>query len=344
MIATPTRLLLLLPLVTACSSTPPEERAALRSEATPRPADPLVLQSTAYEAAAQVSLPQVPPSEGPGLHNVYRLSEDIISGAEPEGPEALAQIASWGVKTILSVDGKVPDAATAEALGMQYVHVPIQYSGIDEEELLDIAKTFRELQGPFYVHCYHGKHRGPAAAAVGRVVLDGVPRDQAIAEMRQWCGTDSKYEGLYSAIATMPMPDDAQSEAWDFDFTPAHEYEGLRAGMIELARKWDLVKAAKKRQWAADPAHPDVDPLQEAVQMYQIFDAVSGLGDTRTYPDDFRAWLEDGRSGSEQLQRALTECSKDAAALDGVAWRADADTAYARVSNACASCHAAYRD
>lgn len=337
------RLLLPAALFVACSSTP-EDRSAVEPEPAQRPSQPLVLQSTAYEAAALVSLPVVTPSESPGLHNVYRLSEDIVSGSEPADPEALARIASWGVKTILSVDGKVPDAVAAEALGMKYVHVPIQYSGIDDEELLDIAKTFRELDGPFYVHCYHGKHRGPAAAAVGRVVLDGIPRDQAIAEMRQWCGTDSKYEGLYAAIATMPMPERAETEAWGFAFDSAHEYEGLRAGMVELARKWDLVKAGKKRQWAPDPVHPDVDVLQEAVQLHQIFEACSRLGDVRTYPDDFRAWLEDGRSGSEQLQRALGECSQDAATAGGVAWRAEADTAYARVSNACASCHAAYRD
>ena len=69
-------------------------------------------------------------------------------------------------------------------------------------------KTFRELDGPFYVHCFHGKHRGPAAAAaLGRIAVDGVPREQAIAEMRQWCGTSEKYEGLYRTIAEVLRPD-----------------------------------------------------------------------------------------------------------------------------------------
>ena len=49
-------------------------------------------------------------------------------------------------------------------------------AGINEDEIAMIAKTFREVEGPFYVHCYHGKHRGPAAAAIGRVALDGLGR------------------------------------------------------------------------------------------------------------------------------------------------------------------------
>ena len=331
-------------LAAACSTTT-EDRRTITSGSQPRavpPSPPIALEGTAFDAASRVELPKVPPAEAPGLHNVYQLSDDIISGSEPEGAEALAEIASWGVKTILSVDGKVPDAATAERLGMRYVHVPIQYSGIDDDELLDIAKTFRELPGPFYVHCYHGQHRGPAAAAVGRVVVDGVPRERAIAEMRQWCATDSKYEGLYAAIATKEMPEADQTTAWKFDFTPAHEYEGLRAGMVELGRKWDLVKDAKGRQWAADPAHPDVDALQEATQLHQIFAACAGLDEVRTWPDDFRAWVEDGRGGSEALLRALSSCTQEG--VTETAWRADADTAYARVSNACSACHKAYRD
>ena len=140
---------------------------------------PLVFNSTAYEAAGSlVTLDVVPPQEFPGLHHVFSLSDNIISGAEPDGDRALAEIASMGVKTILSVDGKAPDVETARDYGMRYVHVPIQYKGISTDELLVITKTFREAEGPFYVHCFHGKHRGPAAAAVGRLVIDGLSREQ----------------------------------------------------------------------------------------------------------------------------------------------------------------------
>jgi protein tyrosine phosphatase (PTP) superfamily phosphohydrolase (DUF442 family) len=300
-------------------------------------APPLPLTGTAYEAAARVQLPAVPPGEYEGLHNVYTLSDTIVTGAEPGGPKALERIASWGVKTILSVDGKVPDAETAALLGMRYVHVPIQYKGMEEEELLKIAKTFRELDGPFYVHCFHGKHRGPAAAAVGRVVLDGVPRDRAIAEMRQWCSTSSKYEGLYAAVAAADIPTAAETEAFDFDFAPAHSFEGLRAGMVLMARTWDLVKLADKSGWQLDPDHPDVDPLQQATQLHQLYELVAAQQEMASWQDDFREWMDQGRAGAERLVEALS-------GERGASWQFEAEDAYALIAESCASCHTAYRN
>ena len=313
---------------------------------------PMSLDGSAYEAAARFDLPELAPSDGPGLQHVFKLSDSIISGAEPTGREALSQIASWGVKTILSVDGKVPEVEWAAELGMRYVHVPIEYSGMDGEELLKICKTFRELEGPFYVHCFHGKHRGPAAAAIGRIVRDGIPRERAIAEMRQWCATASKYEGLYSTVATAPIPSAAESAGFEFGFDPAHSFEGLRGAMVHMTRKWDLIKAAKKRNWQADPEHPDIVPLQEAVQLHELFESCSNLEEIRAWPDDFRAWLEEGRSGSEQLLQALMEASA-ASAAPGASEPSEAaepealsraDSAYARVSKSCSACHKSYRN
>jgi protein tyrosine phosphatase (PTP) superfamily phosphohydrolase (DUF442 family) len=203
---------------------------------------PIQVTSSAYEAAAVSQLPEQAPIEYPGLHHLFWLSDDILSGAEPEGDVALEKLAEMGIKTILSVDGKAPDAETAKKLGMRYVHVPIRYRGIEQDELLKIAKTFRELEGPFYVHCYHGVHRGPAAAAVGRVVLDGAPREQAIAEMRQYCGTSSKYEGLYGAIAFGQLPSAEETQAYPFGFEAQHQFRGFRHAMVDLARSWDLIK------------------------------------------------------------------------------------------------------
>jgi len=303
---------------------------------------PLSLTGSAYEAAARVELPATPPGELPGLHNIYALGERILSGSEPAGDEAFAELARRGVRTILSVDSKVPDAAAGARFGLRYVHVPIQYRGFTRDELLAIAKTFRELDGPFYVHCYHGKHRGPAAAAVGRVVLDGVPREQALAEMRQWCSTAATYEGLYADVATAAIPTAAETRAYAFDFAPAHTFTGLRAVMIELARKWDLVKAAASRGWTTDPAHPDVEPLQEATQVHQLFEAIAGLDEVAARPADFQTWLRKGRAGAEGLVRALSSCTQEEIGQEP--WRAAADTAYRAVGASCTSCHGAYRN
>jgi protein tyrosine/serine phosphatase len=40
---------------------------------------------------------------------------------------------------------------------------------ISQERTKELAKADRELAGPIYLHCHHGKHRSPAAAVVACV-------------------------------------------------------------------------------------------------------------------------------------------------------------------------------
>ena len=223
---------------------------------------PLPAGEAAYEIAGSLALAETEPDDSPDLHNVFRLSENIVSGGEPHGEDALKKIADMGVKTILSVDGKVPDEALAAKYGLRYVHVPIQYSGIDVPARLHIAKTFRELEGPFYVHCFHGKHRGPAAAAIGRMVLDGATREQAVAEMRQWCGTSGKYAGLYETIARAPLPTPEDTDAIQWDFPAAHEFRGVRHAMIGISRIHDHLKALVRAGLGRRPEPPGPERRQ----------------------------------------------------------------------------------
>jgi protein tyrosine phosphatase (PTP) superfamily phosphohydrolase (DUF442 family) len=320
--------LLALALLAACA-----DRGVGRLEAT---APPLDLSGTAYELAGSLELPETTPLDDTGLHHVFRLSDSIVSGAEPDGEEALAAIAAMGVKTILSVDGKAPDAATAERHGLRYVHVPIQYRGMSKDELLSIAKTFRELPGPFYVHCFHGQHRGPAAAAVGRLVLDGAPRDQAVAEMRQYCGTSPKYEGLYRLIAAEAMPTAAQTEAFAFAFPATHEPTGMRQLMVGMARAFDNVKAMATNDWTPPVEHPDIDPANEGAILAGLIERGRELPEFASGDAEL----------VELLERSLTDTHAFRAAVQAAPasdW-SGADQAFAALKASCNACHAAYRN
>ena len=292
---------------------------------------------SAYEEASRLELPQMAPGERTGLHNVFRLSDNIVSGSEPYGEAAFGQLREMGVKTVLSVDGKVPEAALAERYGLDYVHVPIQYRGITEDEMTRIAKTFREKPGPFYVHCFHGKHRGPAAAAVGRVVLDGVARDEAIAEMRQWCGTSPSYEGLYRVIATGAIASPEETARYRWDFPPAHPYGGYRQTMIEIVRARDNLKGLSRRGWRPDVEHPDLDALNEAEKLADTFDRANRLDEVARRPGDFRAWMDESAVLSRQLRDAIVAERAGGPVID-------VDVAYAAVEQSCAACHRVYRN
>lgn len=292
---------------------------------------PLANVTDAFELAGRQSLAIVDPEEHAELHNVYHLSEQIVSGGEPLGADGMAKVAAMGVKTILSVDGKIPDREAAARHGMRYVHVPIQYRRISGDELLKMAKMFRELDGPFYIHCFHGRHRGPAAAAVGRLVLDGASREQALAEMRQWCGASGKYEGLYRTIATATMPTPEQTQAYEWDFPAAHRLGDFRQSMVGLTRHWDNLELLGQRGFEADPAHPDLDAVNEAKQFASLFE--QGADYTAHAPEDFNEWMQDSVLESKALLAALER---------GEAARAKKSLRV--LKQTCVSCHASYRN
>jgi hypothetical protein len=302
-------------------------------------APPLALEGKAYDTAGAGLLPAEEPEEFPGLHNVYHLSANIVSGSEPQGWQALETLRAMGVRTIVSVDGKAPDARAAAELGMRYVHVPIQYRGISDVEMARLAKTFRELEPPFYVHCFHGKHRGPAGAAVGRVVLDGADRWTAIAEMRQYCGTSAKYEGLYRAIAVGEIPAIEETARFDYAFDAAQLPAGVVGVMVELSRAHDYAVELGERDWRADPEHPDVDALNEATKLLQAYEVACELEEVRTGDAEFRSWFEASRDASRDLVDALERLSAGDAS-----GAADADVHFAAVRQLCSDCHAVFRN
>ncbi|MBI4880918.1 MAG: hypothetical protein HY812_14870 [Planctomycetes bacterium] len=300
---------------------------------------PLLRTVSGYEAAATVDLPEIKPLESPVLHNVYRLSKDIVSGAEPEGEEAMKALADLGIRTVLSVDGKAPDAASAAAHGMRYVHVPIRYHGMTSDEMLAISKTFRELEGPFYVHCHHGEHRGPAAAAIGRLVRDGASREQALAEMRQWCGTSPKYPGLYDAIAFGDLPDGEETEDFDFDFPAVRRFAGFRQAMVEVSRAWETVENLSRLDFGQDPSHPDASARNEAEKLAEVFAQCRDLDEVRERPEDFLGWIGQSEEDARQVALLLVRLEGgDAGALE------PAREAVARVRQSCAACHGRYRN
>ena len=295
------------------------------------------LQGTAYAAAATVTIPESAAEEHADLHNVRELGASIVSGSEPHGEEAFRILAAKGIRTILSVDGKVPDAALAAKYGMKYVHVPIQYKGISDEEIARIAKTFREQESPFFVHCFHGKHRGPAAAEIGRLVLDGLPRETALAEMRQ-CGTAETYEGLYETIAYARIPLESETRALEWDFPEASTLAGIPGAMVQIARADDHLKAASKNEWQPDPHHPDIDPLNEATKLANLFERSLALPETLSHAADFRAWLADSATQSAALRDALAALRQSRCTAE------EATKAYKAVSKTCSACHDTYRN
>lgn len=291
------------------------------------------------EMGAKAPIEKKKPEELPGLHNVFKLSPNFVSGAEPEGEEAFVELQKLGVKTIVSVDSKEPDQTLAAKYGMKYVHIPYGYHGIGEDDQMRLAKTFREQKGPFYVHCFHGKHRGGAGVAIGRMVVDNAPKEQVLGEMYQWCGTSKTYTGLYQTIGDYKIPTADETKNYDFDMAPKATISDFVETMVHVARADENIKRLQKRAFAVDPKHPDVDPEQEALKLAQAFRDGMQLDESKKRPEDFWQWMKKSEDLSRELAATLRSLKGGEAAASN-----RANDIYTKLAATCVDCHNSYRN
>lgn len=266
-----------------------------------------------------------------GCENVWRLSDRVLSGGEPRGEEGFRAIAALGVKTVLSVDGARPNVEVARRCGLRYVHLPISYDGIPRARALAIARVARDLPGPLYVHCHHGKHRGPAAAAIATVALGQLTGDEATRFMED-AGTSPHYWGLYADVRAFRATDDEIDSA-DATFPETSQVPGLTEAMTAIDERWERLALARGAGWRTPHEHPDIDPPHEALQLREQFAEIARSDDVRSRPSEFLGWLSESESAAADLEAALRRA--DTAAAEAARVRLDAT---------CVRCHEAYRD
>lgn len=301
-----------LPLIAllACSATPPTPPAS------PPPA-----------SATQ-------PVDLPGLKNVVTYAPDVYCGAVPEGAEGFDTLVAMGVRTVLTVDGSMPDVGLAKAKGLRYVHLPITYDGMEPARELEVARALRDLPGPIYVHCHHGKHRSAAATATALVLLGKMTPDEAVAKMRV-SGTSPSYPGLYANAREARPADAAKLSAAGNAFPECVPPSTVVSGMVEIDRLHDLLTSMGREDWHPPTSQPGLPPAAIAGQL----------------ADHFRILLDrpEVRDGPEDFGRLMTNANRQASTLETLLADPDATPAarsaqLKRVSQSCLDCHAPYRD
>jgi protein tyrosine phosphatase (PTP) superfamily phosphohydrolase (DUF442 family)/cytochrome c556 len=273
-------------------------------------------------AATQPSAASLVPIQDPHLPNARRVNEKLICGGQPEGTEGFARLQAMGVKTIISVDGIKPNVELAYQFGMRYVHLPFGYDAVPKEQGQAIAKAIDELPGPIYIHCHHGKHRSPAAAAVA-CVYNGMLQP-------------SEAEALLAIFGTGDRPVDPKTLAeLKVDFVETAKIPPLADAMVNVDRAFDSLKLMQKAGWKASPAHADWDPSHAALQLEELLQEIGRSDSVKSKPDDFKHRLGEAQQAARSLEDALSARRPATAAMDA---------ALKEVANSCAACHKDYRD
>ena len=267
--------------------------------------------------------------EPAGLHNVFQVSSQVYSGSEPHGAEAFDSLVALGVKTIVSVDGARPQVDLARERGLRYVHIPIGYDGVPERARLALVRVMRESGGPVYIHCHHGKHRGPAAAAVACRAAGQL--DAATAEgLLVLAGTSRDYNGLYRDVREFVSPGVDQPLP---ELVEVATVDSLVSGMADLGRHFDDLKLCREARWQAPAEHPDLVPRGVARLVQEGFRELGRTADLSAYPDELRSLLQASDETAERLCEALAGSDQEAVERE-----------FAQLEKSCRQCHAQWRD
>ncbi|MEX2214559.1 MAG: hypothetical protein WD768_10550 [Phycisphaeraceae bacterium] len=272
------------------------------------------------------------------VHNLHQLSGRVYSGSQPEGDVAFKELADLGVKTIITVDGATPDLERAKAHGMRYIHVPIGYDKVPDDKALLLAQAMKQTEGKVFVHCHHGKHRGPAAAAVCVITDEGWSNERATAWLKQ-VGTGSEYPGLYKSVADFKTPAPAVLSQ-KVTLPEKSPIPAMAGAMVIVGERWEHLGASQKVKFIVPPNSPDIDPPHEAMQLAELYREMARTKEAAAKGEDFLARLKQAEDEAANLSAAIKTLKSD----PSDASLKLAEDAYTLAGKSCKSCHVRYRN
>jgi protein tyrosine phosphatase (PTP) superfamily phosphohydrolase (DUF442 family) len=285
--------------------------------------------------AQQESTESLRKQESKYLPNAIWVHPTVVSGGLPVGKAAFEELARFGIKTIISVDGIKPDVQGAEAAGLRYVHLPHGYDGISEERLLQIAKAIRDLPGPVYIHCHHGKHRSPAAAAAACIMLGKIPASRGL-EVLKMAGTNMGFRGLVRAVdgTVVLAPDRLDNVTCEFDSVA--EVPPMVDAMVAMDAIMDRLKEHQHRGWDAS----GLEAASDALLLKEHYMELHRSESEKKQEAEFLELLDQGRTLVERLEDRL-QVDRARSSLQDLA---DANSLMKQLTVNCARCHSQYRD
>jgi protein tyrosine phosphatase (PTP) superfamily phosphohydrolase (DUF442 family) len=298
---------------------------------------PLLLVSCSHEqrpGSIAAHAPGGRPDAG-ALHNLQPpIAGRIMSGAGPDSPAAFDELSSLGVRTVISVDGGTPDVAAAAARGIRYIHIPVSYATITDRQRLEIARAVRDHPGLVYIHCHHGKHRGPAAAAVAAIALGLMKPEEGAAFMRA-AGTSESYTGLWECIAAATQATAEELDAAPAEFPPVRKPGGVVAAMVEIDVASENLTRIRAAGWTTPADHPDLVPAAEAGRLADhLRFAAEDRAAVKEHGPAYLALLMESAAIASHLERGIVER----------AGSAELNARLDRLRSSCKDCHGEHRD
>lgn len=266
------------------------------------------------------------------IEAVHQVSARLTSGALPTTREQFEFLKDQGIDTIVSVDGAPPDVELAQEIGLRYIHIPLRYSGVDPMAQAALTRVMRDVPGKIFVHCHHGRHRGPAAAAICAMVDGALTREQA-RQLLEDAGTSPHYTGLWRDVAAFePPPADAKLP----DLVSVAPVDPLASVMVRIDGITENINDALPN---SDGERAELERL--AAQALLLQEEFAEAARLQSPADGER----EGRHAA--MLRELKQGSELAASLHSVLASEDVESArdlWAVLKGQCRDCHRRHRD
>jgi len=113
---------------------------------------------------------------------LHQVDERVWRSEQPTAWE-FRKLEKLGIHRVLTLREFHSDAGLAK--GLETRRVPMNAGSVDDGEVLSALKVIVKSDQPVLVHCWHGADRTGAVVAAYRMVVNGWPREQAIAEFME---------------------------------------------------------------------------------------------------------------------------------------------------------------
>ncbi|WP_168564904.1 protein-tyrosine phosphatase family protein [Crateriforma spongiae] len=297
----------------------------------------LIAHSAADQPEKNASVPRPQRMPTRYVPNLVQLHDRVFSGGLPENDEAFAELAALGIRTVISVDAALPDVDAAERQGLRYVHLPHGYDGIPTERSLELAQAVNQLPAPIYIHCHHGKHRSPAAAAVACLGAGLINKNQADQTLRI-AGTGPQYRGLFASVADAHPLSDAVLNQSGVAFPSIADVPAMAQLMVDLETRLSHLRRIAANDWEPPANHPDLDKDHQALLLMEAFVEADRIARQESLGDDFVEQLQRSIANAKALRQAVTRASLDRSAAATSLRRIE------EIAHDCRVCHQQFRD
>lgn len=266
------------------------------------------------------------------IHNLHQLADGLWSGSEPLGTPAYNELAKLGIQTVVSVDAVAPDKALADQYNIRVVHLPIGYDGIPEQRTKQLAVAVATLPRPIYLHCHHGKHRGPAAICVGAIGAGEITNEQA-ADFMALAGTSPDYPGLWRSAEFAEALDDQILADKSINLPEQADIGDFPSAMAEIDRLNELLWLCADNNFVAPEDHPDLAPVSLVGQIHYLLRSLESDSLTQSEGVIFQEMLLDSSVLASQIESQITTGAIE-----------NAMTTMNTLTDSCVRCHEQFRD